>query len=55
MDLEPIQLPLFPGTVALMPIRPERFDPHPDACAAINDVTRLARTKRRRGYSDSPA
>jgi hypothetical protein len=32
-----------------------RLDLHPDAGAAINALARLARTKRRRGYSDSPA
>ena len=29
-----------------------RLDPHPDAGAALNALTRLARTKRRRGYRD---
>ena len=32
-----------------------RFDPHPDAGAAINALARLVRAKRRRGYRDSPA
>jgi hypothetical protein len=53
MGADPIQLPPFPETVALT--RPERLDLHPDAGVAINALARLARTKRRRGYSDSPA
>jgi predicted DNA-binding WGR domain protein len=32
-----------------------RFDPHPDPGAALNALARLARSKRRRGYHDSPA
>jgi predicted DNA-binding WGR domain protein len=32
-----------------------RLDPHPDAGAAINALSRLARAKRRRGYQDSSA
>lgn len=32
-----------------------RLDPQLDVGAAINALARLARTKRRRGYQDSPA
>ena len=31
-----------------------RLDPYPDPGAAINALARLARSKRRRGYRDSP-
>jgi len=32
-----------------------RIDPHPDPGAALNALSRLADTKRRRGYQDRAA
>jgi predicted DNA-binding WGR domain protein len=83
------QLALFPDSVALARIRPDknerrfyhleiwpdlfgrtllvrrwgrigtsgrqRLDPHPDAGAALNALSQLARAKRRRGYREHAA
>ena len=53
-----IQLDLFGRTVLIRrwgrisTSGRQRLDPHPDAGAALNALTKLARSKRRRGYCE---